>query len=466
MLKKDIVGALVYYDGQQNDSRMNISIALTAALYGATTVNHAEVTGLEKDASGRLCGATVKDLLSRDGTGSEFKIRAKGIINAAGPFVDAIEQMDSPQRKELVAPSEGVHVVLPGHFSPQRLGLLDASTSDGRVMFFLPWEGNVIAGTTDTPCSVAKDLQAKEQDISFILKEVSKYLSPDVSLQRSDVLAAWSGIRPLVRDPNSANTESLVRNHLVTVSPSGLLTCAGGKWTTYRQMAEDAVDKAVEVFDLKPRKLADAIDISGTFNAHQNSLLDGLCQTQKLQLIGAHGYSSTMYIDLIRHFNLDSDVAQHLARAYGDRAWDVAALCSSNGDARQPSTGIRLAARYPIIDGEVKYAVRNEYAETAADFLARRTRLSFLDAEAALSALPEVIDMMGAELQWSEQRKEMEWTETVSFLGSMGLPESKMSITREEVMRGFKPVKAPAKGQVTVIEQPIEPETIPVAIAA
>ena len=198
--KNNVVGALVYYDGQHNDSRMNVSLAMTAALYGATVVNHMEVTSLEKDASGKLCGAHVRDLISSPEPDNErsgdFCIRAKGVINATGPFSDAIAQMDQPKQKEIVAPSEGVHIMLPGYLSPNKMGLLDASTSDGRVMFFLPWQGNIIAGTTDSPCSVAENLVAREKDIEWILNNIRGYLTPDLNLQRSDVLAAWSGMAP------------------------------------------------------------------------------------------------------------------------------------------------------------------------------------------------------------------------------------------------------------------------------
>src|ERR1700722_11177519 len=157
MLRKDnLVGALVYYDGAHNDSRMNVSLAVTAALYGTTVVNHMEVTALEKDADGKLCGARVKDLVSEKNgrPADEFNIRARGIINATGPFTDSIRKMDEPSVKEIVAPSSGVHVVLPGYYSPQKMGLIDPKTSDGRVIFFLPWQGNTIAGTTDAPTTV------------------------------------------------------------------------------------------------------------------------------------------------------------------------------------------------------------------------------------------------------------------------------------------------------------------------
>ena len=197
MLKKDnLVGALVYYDGQHNDSRMNVSLAMTATLYGATAVNHLEVTGLEKDASGKLTGARVRDLIAdKDGkSGNEdFVVKARGIINATGPFADAIQQMDEPGTRDIVAPSLGVHVVLPGYLSPQNMGLIDPSTSDGRVIFFLPWQGNTIAGTTDAPCAISQNPVAGEKDIQWILDEIRTYLTPDIDVQRSDILAAWSG---------------------------------------------------------------------------------------------------------------------------------------------------------------------------------------------------------------------------------------------------------------------------------
>jgi glycerol-3-phosphate dehydrogenase len=433
MLKKSLVGALVYYDGQQNDSRMNVSLALTAALYGATTVNHLEVTALEKDANGRLCGARVRDVIPGEDDSTEpqeFLVHAKGIINATGPFADAIQQMDEPSARDIIAPSSGVHITLPAHFAPQNMGLLDPSTSDGRVLFMLPWQGTTLAGTTDAPCKISSNPQATERDIDWILKEVRKHLSPDVSLERRDVLAAWSGIRPLVRDPDAKNTESLVRSHLVSVSKSGLLTCAGGKWTTYRQMAEDAVDKAIEVFDLTPQAPATIPNISGFSHSHiTSSLLDGTCQTQQIRLIGAHGYSPTLHINLIQHFHLEPDIATHLAQSYGDRAWEVAACAS--GD-----VNMRLSPQYPLIEAEIRYAVQREYAMTAIDVLARRTRLSFMDAKAALEALPKVVECMGQELGWSATRQEEEWMTTVRFLGTMGLEAGLTGITMEEVMEG------------------------------
>ncbi|CAI7642536.1 unnamed protein product [Penicillium manginii] len=441
MLKRDnVVGAMVYYDGAHNDSRMNVSLAMTAALYGSTVVNHMEVTGLTKDADGKLCGAVMKDVIpGKDGKESkEFTIRAKGIINATGPFCDSIRKMDEPETKEIVAPSSGVHIILPGYYSPSDMGLIDPSTSDGRVIFFLPWQGNTIAGTTDAPTEITANPEPSEEDINWILKEIRGYLAPDINVERGDVLAAWSGIRPLVRDPNKTSSQALVRNHLVSVSASGLLTCAGGKWTTYRQMAEEAVDEAISSFKLKPRSLSNIPDISGVGGSGlvaDGATLNGTCQTHQVRLIGAHGFSKTLFINLIQHFGLETDVAKHLTESYGDRAWQVAALSAPTHE-RFPVRGCRISPLYPFVDGEVRYAVRHEYAQTAVDVIARRTRLAFLNAEAALEALPQVIDLMGDELNWTPSRKDVEWKDSLKYLASMGLPQTFMKLSRKEVQSG------------------------------
>ena len=439
MLKKEnLWGALVYYDGAHNDSRMNISLAMTAALYGATMVNHLEVTGLEKGADGKLCGAKVRDMIDlKNGQPTEeFSIKAKGIINATGPFTDSIRKMDDQEVQEIVAPSSGVHVILPGYYSPADMGLLDPQTSDGRVIFFLPWQGNTIAGTTDAPCEIEQNPQAGEKEIEWILSEVGNYLQPDINVRRGDVLAAWSGIRPLVRDPKKGKSEGLVRNHLVTTSPSGLLTISGGKWTTYRQMAEEAVDEALKEFpNVKPRPVANPPLVSGVEGYREPINLDGSCQTHGVRLIGAHGYSKTLFINLIQHFGIETDVAKHLTESYGDRAWTVASYCDPT-EQRFPIRGKRLSPLYPYVDGEVRYAVRHEYAQNVVDVLARRTRLSFLNCHASLESMPEIIDMMGKELNWSQARKDEEWKDGMVFLASMGLPKGKLNLTRQEVEQG------------------------------
>uniref|UniRef100_A0A1Y1KHC7 Glycerol-3-phosphate dehydrogenase n=2 Tax=Photinus pyralis TaxID=7054 RepID=A0A1Y1KHC7_PHOPY len=259
MLRGDkLVGAIVYYDGQQDDARMNLAIALTATRHGATVANHVTVTGLSKSAN-----ETGKQVLSRvhvrdELTGKQWSIPTKCVINATGPFTDSIRKMDDPTVKEICSPSSGVHIVLPGYYSPEQMGLLDPSTSDGRVIFFLPWQRQTIAGTTDLPCKVTHNPKPTEDEITFILSEVKNYLNPDVEVRRGDVMSAWSGIRPLVSDPNKGDTQSLARNHIVHVSESNLVTIAGGKWTTYRSMAEETIDAAVKGFGiLLPSKLSE-----------------------------------------------------------------------------------------------------------------------------------------------------------------------------------------------------------------
>ncbi|KAJ3554656.1 hypothetical protein NP233_g12373 [Leucocoprinus birnbaumii] len=427
MLKSDgLVGAVVYYDGQHNDSRMNIALIMSAVKEGATVANYCEVTQLHKNASGKLMGAKVRDNL----TGKEYPVRAKGIINATGPFTDTLLTLDNPYHQPIVQPSSGIHITLPNYYSPRKMGLLDPSTSDGRVIFFLPWQGNTIAGTTDSPARVSRNPAASEEDIRWVLDEVRSYLSPDIKVRRGDVLSAWSGLRPLVRNPGASSTEGLVRNHMIHVSESGLLTIAGGKWTTYRAMAEETVDEAVKVFEL------------------QNKVKSG-CVTERLRLVGSDGWSRNMFIGLIQTYGLDTDVAKHLSQNYGDRAWTVCSLAEPTGES-WPLHGKRLSHQYPFIEAEVHYAIKHEYALTAIDILARRTRLSFLNARAALDALPRIIDIMSAELNWSRAERTKQIRETVEFLvGSMGLDEGYVS---GDVVRRVKERVQP-RGWVERIER-------------
>lgn len=216
----------------------------------------------------------------------------------------------------------------------------------------------------------------------------------------------------------------------MTVSPSGLLTCAGGKWTTYRQMAEDAVDEAVKTFDLKPKSGIAMPDISGHAESAFAWTTSGACKTRHVPLAGAHGFSTSLPAQLSSVHNLDADVAAHLATNYGDRAWDVVSSTAS------PTATARLVPAFPFVEGEIRHAIRAESAETATDVLARRTRLAFLDVHAALDALPRVVDVMAQELKWSPARAEREWTNCVQFLRSMGLPQEKMGVTRAQVLEG------------------------------
>ncbi|KAJ3015291.1 UNVERIFIED_CONTAM: mitochondrial glycerol-3-phosphate dehydrogenase [Siphonaria sp. JEL0065] len=408
MLRSDgLVGAMIYYDGAHNDSRMNVAIALTAIAHGAVLANHVEVvqlikmprtTFLNKKGFGdqEICGAVVRDTL----TGKSWTVKAKGVINATGPFSDGLRKLDTGvTTKDIVAPSAGVHIILPSYFSPRNMGLIDPETSDGRVIFFLPWQGNTIAGTTDSPTTVEANPMPSEEDIAWILKEVENYLDPGIKVRRGDVLAAWSGIRPLVRDPAAKNTAALVRNHMINVSESGLLTIAGGKWTTYRAMAQETIDIAVEKFGLD----------------HATP-----CVTEKTVLVGSEGWTPNMYIKIIQSFGIETEVAKHLADSYGSQAWAVASMASMTG-ARWPIHGKRLTPFYPYIEAEVRYAVRREYACTVVDVLARRMRLAMLNAQAAKEVLPRVIEIMSAELSWSKERQTQEYKTALEFLSCMGL---------------------------------------------
>ena len=194
--------------------------------------------------------------------------------------------MDEPTSSDIVSPASGVHITLPAYFAPEKMGLIDPATSDGRVIFFLPWQGVTIAGTTDSPAEVTQHPIPKEEEIDWILNEVRNYLAPDIKVRRGDVLSAWSGLRPLVKDPGAKNTESLVRNHMINVSKSGLLTIAGGKWTTYRAMAEETVDRALDEYNLRDK-------------AQRG------CVTEKIQLVGSAGWTKMMFIKLIQQFGLE-----------------------------------------------------------------------------------------------------------------------------------------------------------------
>ncbi|CAG8577279.1 8650_t:CDS:2 [Diversispora eburnea] len=431
-LKKDkLVGAFIYYDGQHNDARMNVALALTAVSRGAVVANHVEVLNLLKDDQGKLKGAHVRDNL----TGEEWDIMAKVIINATGAFTDGIRSMDNLQVEKIVQPSSGVHITLPNYYSPRNYGMIDPKTSDGRVVFVLPWQGNTIAGTTDSPTQVTYNPIPTEGEIQWILNEVRSYLSADIKVRRGDVLAAWSGIRPLVRDPAAKNTSQLVRNHMIDVSESNLITIAGGKWTTYRNMAQETVDKAIELFELKP-------------------LNDSL--TEKVKLIGSHGYSNTMFIKLIQRFGLETEVAQHLANSYGDRAWAVAAFSEPTGKS-WPVFGKRISPFYPYIEAEVRYAVHREYACTAV-VVARRTRLAFLNAQVTLESLPHIIEIMSQELGWSSERRTLEFDQAVEFLYTMGLPKSNGKLTLEGVKQ-IKHIK-PSEFEELYSRSQFQPEEI------
>nr|CAB3250536.1 glycerol-3-phosphate dehydrogenase, mitochondrial [Phallusia mammillata] len=441
MLKRDkLKAAIVYYDGQHNDARMNLAIGLTAARQGACVANHTEVLKLlkrtdPKTGEEKLCGATVRDNM----TGKVFDVHAKAVINSTGPFTDGIRKMNNEEEKNICQPSAGVHIMLPDYYSPDSMGLLDPATSDGRVIFFLPWAGLTIAGTTDSPTDVTHHPAPREEDIQFILKEIKNYLGKEVHVRRGDVQAAWSGIRPLVTDPNSKNTQSISRNHVVEVSKTGLVTIAGGKWTTYRSMAVDAVDAAVKHCGLVEKSP------SGT---------DGML------LDGGYQWTPNHFIKLAQDYGLETDVAKHLSNTYGDQAEHVAKIAQVTGK-RWPVVGKRLVEDFPYIEAEVKYAIY-EYACTVVDVLARRTRLAFLNVDAAEQALPQILNLMQRYLGWSKDRTEQEREAAMQFLSvemgkgaKEGLQSKGISLNAidvEKYKHRFNMVDKERKGFITTVD--------------
>lgn len=360
MLRREgLRGAVEYHDGQFDDARTNVALALTAQEHGAVVLTHAEVTALERS-GGRIGGGEVEDRL----TGERHGFAARVVVNAAGPYADQVRRLDDADAPELLTVSSGVHVVLPRRFSPPDTGLLIPKTEDGRVLFLLPWHGHTLVGTTDNPAPLEADPRPREEDVEYVLRHVREYC--ELPVERGDVLAAWSGLRPLVEDGGAGATARLSRDHVILTSPSGLVTVTGGKWTTYRSMAEDAVDAAVAVGELRPERG---------------------CVTRDLPLVGAARFSPDGHARLRSLYGLPGDVALHLNRAYGDRAEAVARLA-------RDGLGERLAAGHPYVEAEVVYARDHELACTADDVLARRLRLSFLDEAAAESARPRVEELL------------------------------------------------------------------------
>jgi glycerol-3-phosphate dehydrogenase len=327
------------------------------------------VIALEKE-DDKICGARVQDKI----TGDEFSIRAHGVINATGPFVDHIRHMDDPQASTILEASSGIHIILPKRFVPPNTGMLIPKTEDGRVLFILPWQNHALIGTTDAPAEIVDHPHAKENEINYILHHINKYF--DAGVTRNDVMSVWCGLRPLVHFKDTANTAQLVREHAILTSKSGLLTIAGGKWTSYRRMAEETVDKAVHFFELRPERK---------------------CMTHDFPVVGAENFNPDALVILAENYDLEPDVAEHLHHTYGDQASKVAELTKLGLEER-------LHAHHPYIEAEVVYAARNEFAKRASDILVRRTSLGLLDLAAAKEALPRVIELMADTLKWDEAR--------------------------------------------------------------
>lgn len=361
IVSKALRGGVVYHDGQFDDSRMGINIMQTAIEQGAVVANYIKVVSLLKNDSGKVSGVVAQDLLS----GQMYKLNSKAVINATGIFVDDLMKMDAPEKKNIVRPSQGVHLVVDQSFLGGDTALMIPKTSDGRVLFAVPWHNKVILGTTDTPLKeFVLEPQALEEEIEFILKTAGQYL--DKKPQRKDVLSVFAGLRPLAAPKDNADetkTKEISRSHRIVISESGLVTITGGKWTTYREMAEDVVNKTITTVGLSFRE----------------------SQTRDLHI---HGYKK----DVDRsNFNY----------VYGSDIENINELKINN-----PEYSNLIHKDYDYTIAEVVWAVREEMAQNVEDVLARRFRILFLDARAAIDMTGIVAKVMAIEL-----KKDQHWIE-------------------------------------------------------
>jgi glycerol-3-phosphate dehydrogenase len=343
-------GGVIYYDGQFDDARLAINMAQTAMEQGSVVLNYVDVTGLVKE-DGLVLGVRARDAE----TGREWELRAGAVVNATGPWTDELRRMDDPAARRLVRHSQGVHLVLPRDFLPGESAIMVPRTDDGRVLFAIPWHDRVLVGTTDTPVAEASPEPVPlEEEIEFLLEHAGRYLDRDPV--RGDVLSVFAGLRPLVGGEGAeGSTASLSRDHTLVISDGGLVTITGGKWTTYRKMAEDTVDQAATMAGLEDRP----------------------CVTRTLHLHGHH-----------RHAERFGELED-----YGSDAPALRELFEEDPRYARP-----LHDAFPIRGGQVVWAVRHELARTVEDFLSRRTRALVLDARAAMAAAPAVADLMAEEL--------------------------------------------------------------------
>jgi glycerol-3-phosphate dehydrogenase len=350
---ENLLGGVEYFDGQFDDSRLALTLAQTASDHGACLLNYFPVTGILKTEN------LVDGVEAQDGeTGEKFFIRGKVVVNATGIFADSIRQMDDPSATRTVQPSQGVHLVFDRSFLPGNSAIMVPHTDDGRVLFVIPWHDHVLVGTTDTAMEHAEiEPRPLKEEIEFILRNASRYLAHSPST--SDVLAVFAGQRPLVRPPgkDGSATKAISRNHEVFISDSGLVTIVGGKWTTYRKMAEDTINNVIQLGGLETKS----------------------CVTERLQL---HGWRSPHAPELPAHLAM-----------YGSDSQKVEESAAGLEDA-----DALLHPALPYKPANVVWAVREELAATVEDVLARRTRALLLNARASIEAAPKVAQIMAKEL--------------------------------------------------------------------
>ncbi len=367
---KGLRGGVMYYDGQFDDSRLSINLAQTIADEDGIPLNYMKVIGLKKNGKGFIEGVKARDMLN----GKDFDINARVVINATGIFSDEILEMDEENHQQIIQCAQGIHLVLDKEFLPGDAAIMVPHTDDGRVLFAVPWHQKVIVGTTDTPIDKPTlEPVALEEEIDFILKHAAKYLTKNPS--RADVKSVFAGLRPLVKPADAKKTSEISRSHHLQVSESGLVTIAGGKWTTYRKMAEDTIDRAALVAGLEVTE----------------------CRTKDLRI---HGWLK----------NVDRE--NHLY-VYGSDKVALEKLIE-----KEASLGEKLHPDLPYIKAEVIWAVRHEQAQTIEDILARRTRALQLDARASVEMAPEVGRLLAKEFGKDEKWMEQEVKEYKQVAGN------------------------------------------------
>lgn len=360
---KGLIGGVVYHDGQFDDSRMAVSLAQTCSEKGGVVLNYFKVTALSKNTDGKINGVKAKEVV----TGEEFNIKANFVINATGVFADDIARMDNPGAAPTLKPSQGVHIVLDKSFLQSETALLIPRTDDGRVLFAIPWHDVVVVGTTDKPLdTISLEPVALESEINFILQNAEKYLAKPP--KREDILCVFAGLRPLAANPNNpVSTKEVSRRHKITLSASGLLSIIGGKWTTYRRMAEETIDKAIKEGFLEKRN----------------------CITSVLKLT-----------------TLTTGYAAHRLYIYGDKYTEIEKLIHDH-----PELGIPIDPRFPYTRAEIIWICRNEMPVTIEDILSRRTRALFQNARASAEIAVEIAALMASEFghdaKWQQEQIEL-----------------------------------------------------------
>ena len=358
--EKGLKGSIRYFDGRFDDARLAINIAQTAKEQGATLVNYMKVVNLIKN-NDQIKGVVATDVI----TNETFELKSKVVVNATGVFVDEILQMNDSKARKTVRPSQGVHIVLKKEFLNSDSALMIPQTSDGRVLFAVQWHNHLLVGTTDTPLDEhSLEPRALKQETDFILSTAANYFKTKPT--ENDILSVFSGLRPLAAptDSNSNSTKEISRDHKLMVSAKGLITITGGKWTTYRRMAEETVDLAIKQAKLTPVA----------------------CKTEQLPIHGCETTSEDKYMNI-----------------YGSDSKHIETLIKEN-----PELAQKLHPDFPYTYAEVIWSTRNEMAETVEDILSRRLRILIIDAKAAIEMTPIVASIMkkeiGADKQWEDEQ--------------------------------------------------------------